>query len=554
MNDSADSSRDDLVSASKWMALGTIISRITGFARAFLIVSAIGQKLNGDIFDTANSIPNALYILVAGGVFNVVLVPQLVRAMKNDEDGGDAYANRVVTLGLLVLSTATVLLILLVPLMVRVLFGHDFFTSAFADQKSSALLLMALCMPQVFFYGAFVLVGQILNARGRFGPMMWAPILNNIVSCAMVGVYIVAFGTSRSADGFSTKESLVLGIGSTAGIALQAIILVPYLRRAGFHYRPRFDFRGVGLGHTFRLGMWTLLFIIVNQIAFVTITRIANNANVEAAKSGGGGGGSSAYNFGFLISQVPHGIITVSLATAMMPTLSALASDKLFPRMRLELGRTLRLTLVIVTPLAIAVACLGQQLALVATSFGANKGHTATLGHTIQGFAPAMVFFTVHYVMLRGFYATENTRTPFFVQAILSASNIGFAFALSSLVDPINVSTMLALSFGAAYFVGSVFSATLLSRVIGPVFDSEMWRFVVRMLAACAVAAAIMLAAAYTIDSLLIDKATYAGAALAVFGGGVLGAGGFVLAAKAMRLEELSYLVDTLLRRRAAPQ
>lgn len=544
----------DVVSASKWMALGTIFSRLTGFLRAFLIVSAIGQQLNGDIFDSSNSIPNALYILVAGGVFNVVLVPQLVRAMKTDQDGGDAYANRVITLGLLVLSVATVMLILLVPLLVRLLFGPSFSTPGYAHQQSSALLLMALCMPQVFFYGAFVLVGQILNARGRFGPMMWAPILNNVVACVMVAIYIVAFGTSRAGGGFSTKESLVLGIGSTAGIAIQAIALVPFLRRAGFHYRPRFDFRGVGLGHTLRLGMWTLFFIIVNQIAFFAITRIGNHANVEAQKTGGDGGGSSAYNFSFLISQVPHGIITVSLATAMMPTLSSLAADKLFPRMKLELGRTLRLALVIVTPLAVAVACLGQQLALVSTSFGANKGHTAILGHTIQGFAPAMVFFTVHYVMLRGFYATENTRTPFFVQAVISAANIGLAILLSSLVVPSNVSTMLALSFGGAYLIGSTCSVTLLSRVIGPVFDAEMIRFVVRMVMACLIAAAVMIGAIYAVDGLLVDKSTYAGAALIAFGGGALGAGAFIVSARLMHIRELTHLSDSLLRRRAAPQ
>lgn len=548
------SDRANLVSASKWMALGTILSRITGFLRAFLILAAIGQFLNGDIFDNANTIPNALYILVAGGVFNVVLVPQLVRAMKNDEDGGDSYANRIITLGLLVLAVATVVLILLIPIFVRILFGDTIFTPDFAHQKASAYLLMALCMPQVFFYGAFVLVGQILNARGRFGPMMWAPILNNIVACGMVGVYIVAFGSSKGSHGFSTNEALVLGIGSTAGIALQAIVLVPYLRRADFHYRPRFDFRGVGLGHTLRLGMWTLFFIIVNQIAFFTIARLGTRANVEAVKSGGGGGGSSAYSFAFLISQVPHGIITVSLATAMMPTLAALAADSRLPRMKLELGRTLRLALVIVTPLALALACLGTQLAVVSAPFGSMKGHTAILGHTLQAFAPAMVFFTVHYVMLRGFYATENTRTPFFVQAIISAANIGFAFLFASLVGPSGVSTMLALAFGAAYLMGSACSATLLSRRIGAVFDSEMWRFVVRMLLACVIAAGIMLGSLWAIDDLFVDKSTYLGATLIVVIGGGLGAAGFVLAAKAMRIRELAYLVDSVVRRRVSPE
>lgn len=548
------SDRQDLVSASKWMALGTIFSRLTGVLRTFLIVAAIGTHLNGDIFDSANTIPNALYILVAGGVFNVVLVPQLVRAMKNDEDGGDAYANRVITLGLLVLTVATLILLAVIPLILRIVFKSEFFGAGFENQLHSAALLTALCLPQVLFYGAFVLVGQILNARGRFGPMMWAPILNNVVACAMVVVYLAAFGHSNGSGGFTDHEALVLGLGSTLGIAAQSAILVPYLRSAGFRYRPRFDFRGVGFGHTLRLGMWTLFFILANQIAYFTITRLGNNSNVDGAHSGKGGAGSTVYNIGFLISQMPHGIITVSLATAMMPTLSALAADHHLPRMRLELSRTLRITLVIVAPLAVAVACLGPEIATVTSSYGGMAGQTGPVGHTIQAFAPAMIFFTVHYLMLRGFYAAENTRTPFFVQAVIAIANIAAAFALTSLVGSSGVSTMLALAYGFAYLVGSAISVTLLSRVVGRIFDTEMIRFVIRMAFACAVAAVLMLAVSYGIDRLLVDKSTRLGALVVGAVGGTLGAGGFVVAAKLMHIHEFTYLVQTLLRRRVAPQ
>ena len=134
----------------------------------------------------------------------------------------------------------------------------DLFLDALQNQRESATLLMMLCMPQVFFYGIFVLVGQILNARGRFGPMMWAPIANNVFACAVILTYFVLFGASNEGDGFTTGEAVLLGLGSTVAIALQALILIPYLRQAGFRYRPRFDFRGVGLGHTFKLGLWTL--------------------------------------------------------------------------------------------------------------------------------------------------------------------------------------------------------------------------------------------------------------------------------------------------------
>ena len=203
------------------MALGTVVSRITGFFRMLLIAFTIGTLLDADLFNNANTIPNALYILVAGGIFNVVLVPQLVRTMKHDPDGGDAYAQRIITLGLLVLAVATVVLLLVVPGLVHVVFDQKLFTPGFEQQRESARLLMWLCMPQVFFYGAFVLVGQVLNARGRFGPMMWAPIANNLVAMAVLGVYLGVFGTSNGTDGFTTDQALLLGLGSTAGIAVQ---------------------------------------------------------------------------------------------------------------------------------------------------------------------------------------------------------------------------------------------------------------------------------------------------------------------------------------------
>ena len=464
--------------ASAWMALGTIVSRATGFLRLALLAWVIGVSLNADIFDAANTIPNALFILVAGGIFNVVLVPQLVRAMKNDPDGGDAYANRIITLGILVLGSATILLTVAVPWIMRLVFKGDLFTDALATQRESATLLMMLCMPQVFFYGVFVLVGQILNARSRFGPMMWAPIANNVVACGVILAYYVLFGASNGRDGFTTGEAVLLGLGSTIAIALQALILVPYLRRAGFHYRPRFDFRGVGLRHTFRLGLWTLLFILVNQIAYVAITRIATGANLTGAIDGLPAAGLAVYSLGFLVSQLPHGVITVSVATAIIPTLAGLAAEQRYDRFRLELGRTVRLALVIIVPIAVALACLGQPAAAIAGAVGSLGGNTVAIGQTMQAFSIAMVAFTVHYLMLRGFYANEDTRTPFLIQIVISVVNIVTAIVLTSLVDPYRVAMMLALSYGIAYVVGSVLSVSLLARKVGTVVDREMINFV----------------------------------------------------------------------------
>ncbi|GAA3538575.1 hypothetical protein AFL01nite_27440 [Aeromicrobium flavum] len=542
----------NLARASAWMALGTIVSRVTGLLRSLVLLAVVGSALNGSIFNVANSIPNSLYILVAGGIFNVVLVPQLVRAMKSDPDGGDAYANRIITLGLLVLGAATVVLMLAVPLLLRLLFGADMFTEEFTRQRESAYLLMVLCMPQVFFYGAFVLVGQILNSRQRFGPMMWAPIINNLVALAVLGSYGFVFGVAAPGadDGFSPGEAWLLGLGSTLGIAVQAMVLVPFLRQVGFRYRPRFDFRGVGLSHTLKLGAWTLAFIVVNQISYFVIVRLASGADIEGRKRDVDSAGQVVYDVGFLISQVPHGVITVSLATAIIPTLAARAADHDFARMRLELARTLRLALMLIAPIAVAVACLGLPIAAVLTGFGAARSNTGAIGTTISAFALALVMFSLHYVVLRGFYALEDTRTPFFIQAFIAAANIAVAVALTTGAAPIEVSTRLALAYGLAYTAGLAVSATVLSRRIGSLADPETVRFVVRLALVCTAAAAVMLLGRWgwqeLVDAGEPEPLSALGELVLV---GLAGAGTTVLVARLLRVEELRYVVDSVLRR-----
>ncbi len=213
--------------------------------------------------------------------------------------------------------------------------------------------------------------------------------------------------------------------------------------------------------------------------------KLGSGATTEGARTGADAAGAAVYDLGFLVSQVPHGVITVSLATAIIPMLSGLAADRDFGRFRLELGRTLRIALVIVVPLAVALACLGQQVATIANLTGNLNGGTESIGWTIQAFAIAMVAFTVHYLMLRGFYANEDTRTPFFIQIVIAAVNITAAIALTSMVEPARVAMMLALAYGIAYVVGSILSTTLLSRTVGSLIDREMLAFVGKLVAGC---------------------------------------------------------------------
>ena len=533
--------------SSAWMALGTVVSRLTGFVRIYLLAFTIGTQLNADLFNNANTIPNALYILVAGGIFNVVLVPQMVRAMRRDDDGGEAFTARIITLGLLVLAVATVLLFLLVPAIVHLVFDAQLFQPENQRQEYSARTLMWLCIPQVFFYGAFVLMGQVLNARGVFGPMMWAPIANNLVAIAMLGIYLSVHGSSDGVNGFSTDQALLLGIGSTLGIAVQAALLVPYLKRAGYRYRPRFDFRHSGLGRTIRLGAWTLGFIAVNQIAFIVIQRLGTDGTLRGAAEGSTAAGTAVYEIGFLMSQVPHGVVTVSLATAVIPALAAMAAEARVEQLVRELGTHLRLILVIVAPVAVATAILGPT-AVQAVSYGAIRANADTIGLTLAAFAPAMVAFAIHYLALRGFYAMENTRTPFFIQLAVAGTNVAAAVTLTSMAEPAHVSVALAFAFDLAYIVGATLAVVLLPGPVHWLVDADARRFLVRLALACAVAGLALAGTLALFDWLGIAIETPARALGAVAVAGPVGMAAYLLANRVCGMRELPELVRALRR------
>lgn len=538
----------DIARHSVWMALGTVVSRLTGFVRLYLLAFTIGTHLDADLFNNANTIPNTLYIFVAGGVFNVVLVPQMIRAMKRDDDGGEAFVNRIVTLGLVVLATATFVLVLAAPAIVHLVFDGRLFAPGFEHQHASARLLMWLCMPQVFFYGAFVLVGQVLNARGVFGPMMWAPIANNLVAITMLGTYLAVFGSSDGTNGFTTGQAVLLGAGSTAGIAAQAALLVPYLRRAGFRYSPRFDFRRTGLGRTMRLGAWTIGFIAVNQVAYVVVQRLGTSGTLRGAATGSAGAGSAVYEIGYLMSQLPHGVVTVSLATAVIPTLSALAADREYRRFARELARVLRLVLAIIAPLAVAAAVLGPT-AVHAIAYGGLRANADVVGLTVAAFAPAMVAFAVHYMMLRGFYAMEDTRTPFLIQIAVSATNIVAALLLTSIAGPQHVSVALALSFGLAYTIGATISAATLPGSLAFVFDRNTRGFIGRLLMASAGTAFTMLAALAVLGATGVTTSS-PGQSLGLLAlVGPIGAAAYLLFTRLLGITELTSALQSVRRR-----
>jgi len=532
-----------LISASLVMAAGTALSRVLGFGRLMLLVLLFGNGTRqAEIFTLANTVPNSMYILLAGGVLNTVLVPQLVRAIKHDPDRGEAYTNRVMTAGLVVLAGITVALTLAVPWIIALYTAPGWKSPALAPQYHSMVMLGYYCMPQVFFYGVHVLAGQVLNARDRFGPMMWAPIANNVVSIAVLCVFWAVLGPTDPSQAFSAREELLLGLGSTVGIAVQAAVLVPFLRAVGYRFRPRFDWRQTGLGHTLTLAKWTLGFVLVTQAALVVVNRLATRATV-----GGSGAGLAAYNYAHAMWILPHSLITVSLATAMLPSASRMAAAGDLAGVRDELLRTMRLALAVLLPAAVAFLALGVPISRLVFGFGQGARDADFVGWALMALAVGLVPFTLQYLCLRAFYALEDTRSTFFLQLFISAANVALAIGVVTLLDRSSlVAAGLGMAYSAAYLLGVVVSFSWLKRKLPGLRGSEVGGLTVRLLVAAAPAGVVAFWICFAFEWW---SRAQAARLLGLVVAGVVAVGVFLLLSRTLRIGEVTDILRTLRRR-----
>ncbi|MEV0416067.1 murein biosynthesis integral membrane protein MurJ [Streptomyces sp. NPDC050448] len=530
-----------LLKSSALMAAGTIVSRITGFLRTLVIAGAIGVGTFNDTYQIANTLPTMIYVLVGGGALNAVFIPQLVRAMKQDDDGGEAYANRLLTLVVVLLAAITTICVLGAPVFITMMSPK---LASDPQQMDVAVAFARYCLPTMFFMGVHVVLGQILNARGRFGAMMWTPVLNNIVVIATFGAFIWAFGgfttSGVSATTVTADGVRLLGLGTLLGLTVQALAMLPYLRDAGFRPRLRFDWRGHGLGKAARLAKWTFFFVLANQIGLVVVTQLATWAGSVAEKQGHPGTGITAYNYALLLWQMPQAIITVSVMTAVLPRISRSAHDGDAAAVRDDISYGLRTSAVAIVPCAFAFLALGVPMA---TLLYAGSGSGAqNIGYVLMAFGLGLIPYSVQYVVLRGFYAYEDTRTPFYNTVIVAAVNAAVSTAAFFVLPARWAVVGMAAAYGLGYTVGvGVAWRRLRNRLGGDLDGAHVMRTYARLTGACVPAAAVGGAAAYAVTQWLGGGVTGSLAALAA--GGVALAAVFLVAAKRMRIEELNAMV-----------
>lgn len=539
-----------LLGPSTVMATGTVVSRITGIARDIALAAALGFYLVSDAYSLGNSLPTIIYILVVGGALNAVFIPQLVRRMEKDDDGGNAYADRLITLTGSVLLALSILAVVAAPWIVNLYTPADYPQS----QYDLAVAFARLCLPQIFFYGAYTMLSQVLNARGTFGAPMFAPIANNIVAITTFVLFIIVAGTSAAADGaLTTGQVVLLGIGTTAGVVVQAAILVPILRRAGYRWRPRFDWKGQGLGKAAKLAGWTVGLVLVNQITYIVITRLAAQANVDAAASGATAAGITTYQKAHLVFMLPHSVITISIVTALLPALSRLAHEGKLKEVGEDVAGAMRLVAALVVPIAAMLFVLGSDVSVLLFGYGAaTTNQAAVMGDVVSIFMIGLLPFTLFYVLLRGFYAMEDTRTPFVVTVIFSVIMLALVLWLFTFLTDLGVTSAggpqiagIALGYALAYWCGFVVLWWWLARRLGSLQSGATAWVLLRLLIAGGIAVLVAgLTRTATLD--LLSSAglnTQLMSLVLIMAAVIVGVPTFFLAAWLLRVREVSAAV-----------
>ncbi|HKY16558.1 MAG TPA: murein biosynthesis integral membrane protein MurJ [Microthrixaceae bacterium] len=449
--------RGRLARVSTVVATGTLLSRLTGLLRVVFTAAALGDGLVADSYNLANVAPNIVYELLIGGVLSATLVPLFVKADQRDDRDGPSAILSLAFGGIVALSAVSVAA---APLIAR-FYGSSPGSGTDGDQYDLLVLFLYLILPEIFFYGLTALLTATLHARRRFVAAAFAPVLNNVVVIAVMALVAVVWSECRPGGagtcnpittvGDSVSGQWVVGLGTTAGIAAMVLVLVWAVRGAGISFRWRPDRHDPLVREMIRLAGWTVGYVIANQVALYVVLRLANGAPV---------GTVTTYTIAFIFFQLPHGLIAVTVMTTFLPELSSAATrgDLVSFRRRFVVGLRMMMTLLLsATALLIVFAKVASDIVLDHGAFGDDAA--GDVGATVRLMALGLPAFSLFLYCCRGFYALEDTKTPFQVNAIECVANIAFAFVLVQWDAP-----GLGAAYGAAYIVGAVVAVLALHR------------------------------------------------------------------------------------------
>ncbi|MFG1657944.1 murein biosynthesis integral membrane protein MurJ [Micromonospora chersina] len=520
------------------MAIGSLVSRGTGFIRNLMIGAALGNAV-GNVYTTAQFLPNQVYEFLLGGVLTSVLIPVLVRRRKVDPDRGEAYAQRLLSLAVLALAVTALLAMVSAPVLTAIY-------AAGKDDTYKGLVndLSYLMLPMLFFTGVSALIAAVLNTRGHFAAPMWAPILNNLVVIGTFGLYVALYGAQAlRPDEVGAGRILLVGGGTLLGVAVQTLGLLPALRKVGFRWKWRFDFRELGLRELARLGGWMFCYVGVNQLGLFVVVNLLTRA------AGSKNAGLLIYNNVFLLLMMAHGIIAVSIITALMPRMSAAAAEGRFHDVTADLSRGTRMVTAVLAPIAVCYAVLAGPISVVVFRYGAFTGDNAVATSTVLLVAAlGLVPFAISQLFTFAFYALPDTRTPALVNIPVVALRVLLQVGLFLAFSATFAAAGMMLGNAISYVAAAILSAMLLRPRVGRIGLGGIMRTMGRVVIAALGAALVGLLVVKLLPGDPAHLSWLAAAVQLVIGGAVIGVT-YLGLAMALRIGEITEVVGMVRRR-----
>lgn len=527
-----------LARATAVMSIGTVLSRVTGLVRLMAIAAALGtaETRLADTYNLANTAPNIIYELVLGGILTSVFVPVFVELLeKEGREKAWEIASAILNLCLVAVTAITIIGIVLAPYIAR-LYSYRLEGDQAALQQDALTFLLRLFIPQIIFYALAAATAGLLNAHRRFGPQMYTPVLNNL---AVTAVFIAFYKINGivSLKSASTSQLLLIGLGTTGGVALMALAQLPFLRGLG-RYRFTFSASHPSVKKLARLSIYVVGYVVANQIGYLIVQWLANGER----------GAYSAYVNAFTFFMLPHGLFAVSVITALLPEMSRQAVHARWDEFRERLSIGVRATLFLVIPATVGYLILGEPIIRLLLERGVmTPRSTELVAGVLAFFVLGLVPFSTFQLFLRAFYAMHDTKTPFLINCGAVVLNVAINIPMFAWLG----AKGLAAGHAISYVFGVSLQARYLSRRIGGIDGRRIARSALRIFAS-----ALCMGAAVWATSLLFDAppgSSFAKTFLGVVGPMAVGAVAYIGSAQLLGVEELAFVKGLLRGRKPEP-
>jgi putative peptidoglycan lipid II flippase len=456
-----------------------------------------------------------------------------VNAAKREGNRSDAYDQRMFTLITGALLGITVVAMALATPLAHLYSGSS--VTKYPGAEHLTVIFAYFFIPQIFFYGFSSLIGAILNSRGSFAAPMWTPIINNFVVIAVLGLFVAVAGNHR-AEAISGSELQLLGLGTTLGIVAQTVALIPALRRVGFRWYPRFDFRRSEAREIGRMGGWMFAYVAATQVAFLVTIKLAGDANVA---------GVTDYSNAWLLFQLPYAVVGISVITALLPRMSAHASDRRLSLVRDDFSSGVRLSSAIVVPCSLVLAVLGPDIGEIFFGHGATTiAQAHYMGVVFAVFCLGLLPYMIFQLQLRVFYSMQDSKTPALIGFATTGLNIVANVVALNVLSANELVAGLGVGFGLANILGSIAAWQILARRVGGLDGRRIGSTLVRMHAASVPAALMAIFMGLVISNFITGTRSVAFVDIVIGGGAALLL--YLLFARALQVDELTNVIGSI--------